>query len=129
MAQAPEPQADVLWQSDDGTAKFCFTLQAHGQGLGQEYSRFGAEGAEFAALPQLPTKGWEHVSGHVKTFMARLGSAGYSIDLQIPRDVEVTGRADACTFGCGADETRLRQVRPHACSLCGYFDETSFIRI
>lgn len=107
-------QADILWQSQDGTARFRFTLQPHGNVLGDEYSRFIAEGPGHAALPNILPVNWEQVSGYVKTFMNRLGpvgpgGVGYSIDLSIPGDT--AGRAnDACNFGCGASEQRLRQV-------------------
>lgn len=106
------PQADVLWQSADRTAKFYFTLETHGND-DDAYSRYIAEGPAHAALPKIEPRVWEAISGHVQTFMARLNpprQLGYSIDLKIPHDVD--GRPEGtCTFGCGASEERLRQVK------------------
>ncbi len=112
MAQKlPQPQADVLWQTQDGAAKFIFTLQAHGANLGEEYSRFVAQGTEYTALPKIKPATWETVSGCVKTFMSRLGVPGYTIDLRVPIDVsDPTLPVDTCRFGCGASEKTLRQV-------------------
>lgn len=105
------PQADILWQNEDGQAKFIFSLQAHGVNHGQEYSRFLAEGNSYTALPKLEPAAWQQVSAYVRTFMSRMGSLGYSMDLRVPGDVNDPGLPDdTCRFGCGTDENMLRQA-------------------
>lgn len=121
MAQNIQPpQADTLWESQDHTARFYFTLQPHGAGLGDEYSRFVAEGHEYTALPKIEPVTWERVCGHVKTFMARLDPSvgrGYSIDLRVPRDVnDPSLPVGTCRFGCGTSEAKLRQASISALS-------------
>ena len=101
----------MLWQSENGQAKFIFTLQAHGADLGQEYSRFVATGDAYSALPKLDPATWQIVSAYVKTFMSRLGTLGYSIDLRVPEDVnDLSLPNNTCRFGCGADEEALQQA-------------------
>ena len=113
--QGQHPQADVLWQSQDGKKKFIFSLQAHRGSAMEQYAQFqgsqGEEGAAYAPLPELSPDLWEVVSGHVQTFMSNLGTSGYSVDLRVPMDILDPSLPDnTCRFGCGADESMLQQV-------------------